>query len=525
MPGVGRQGMLGRGRRRHTPLLAVEFPGLPRVPEQAGLAGRHVIVRMEGGPAENIMVKMFYSKNSLERAMSTPTAAGAALTAPRPPMVRGLPLIGSTLEMASDPGRFFARCYKDYGSAYRVKVFGNELTVIAGAEAANFMGTREGKESLRSKEAWEPLYREFGASKMLSAEDGELHKQLRAVLKRGFSKEAIKGRYQRMLDITAESLEREWKPGRWVPVVEAMQFLVVDQLGITLTGNSPREYVKDIRTTILYILNVLVTQQRPKFLMKMPKYKRAKARMLELGRQMVRDYHDRRGDTPEEMKTLIDDVMEAHQRDPELIPDSDLAMLMAGPYVAGLDTVANTTSAIVYTVLKHPEVLRRVQAEVDAVMSKPINEDEYMKSMPSLYGAIMETMRLYPIAVAQIRIANKDFEFGGCRINEGEMIYLGTAVPHYQNEFYPDAEKFDIDRYTKERAEHMQVGAYSPYGRGHHTCLGKSLAEVLLMMSMAQLFYLFELELESPDYVLKTKTAPTPGPAMSFKVRVKRRRH
>ncbi len=444
----------------------------------------------------------------------------------KPPLVRGLPWIGSTLEMARDPARFFARCYRDYGQVFRVKVFGNELIVIAGAEAATFMGTREGKESLRSKEAWEPLYKEFGASKMLSAEDGELHKQLRAVMKRGFSKEAIKGRYQKMLDITAESLRRDWKPGTRVPVVEAMQFLVVDQLGTALTGHSPREYVKDIRTTILYILNVLVTRQRPKFLMKLPRYKRAKARMLELGRQMVRDYRNKDSETPEELKTLIDDVMDAHQRDPALIPESDLAMLMAGPYVAGLDTVANTTSAIVYTVLKHPEVLARVHAEVDAVMSQqPVNEDEYMRSMPALYGAIMETMRLYPIAVAQIRIANKDFVFGGHQIHEGEMIYLGTAVPHYQNEFYPDAEKFDIDRYTKARAEHMQVGAYSPYGRGHHTCLGKSLAEVLLMMSMAQVFYLLDLELESPGYVLKTKTAPTPGPSTDFRVKVKGYRH
>ena len=89
-------------------------------------------------------------------------------------------------------------------------MFGHELTVIAGAEAANFMGTREGKESLRSKEAWEPLVQEFGASKMLTAVDGELHKQLRAVMKRGFSKESIKGRYQEVLDITRTALLRDW---------------------------------------------------------------------------------------------------------------------------------------------------------------------------------------------------------------------------------------------------------------------------------------------------------------------------
>ena len=47
------------------------------------------------------------------------------------------------------------------------------------------------------------------------------------------------------------------------------------------------------------------------------------------------------------------------------------------------------------------------------------------------------------------------------------------------------------------------------------------MAEVLLAITMAQVFYLYDLELETPDYVLKTKTAPTPGPAMSFKVRIK----
>src|SRR3546814_614519 len=133
--------------------------------------------------------------------------------------------------MAANPAKFFARCYRDYGSAFRVRVFGNDLTVIAGAEAATFMGTREGKESLRSKEAWEPLVQEFGASKMLTAVDGELHKQLRAVMKRGFSKESIKGRYQEVLDITRTALLRDWKPGKKVPVVQAMQYIVVEQLG------------------------------------------------------------------------------------------------------------------------------------------------------------------------------------------------------------------------------------------------------------------------------------------------------
>jgi cytochrome P450 len=219
---------------------------------------------------------------------------------------------------------------------------------------------------------------------------------------------------------------------------------------------------------------------------------------------------------------LIDDIMAAHIESPEKMPESDLILSLTGPYVAGLDTVANTTSAAVYSVLKHPEVKARVLKEVDELFAGgDVDEEGLLKQLPALNGAIMETMRLYPIAVAQMRTASKDFVFEGHQIHEGEMIYVGTSVPHFMEEYWPNAKSFDIDRYQKPRAEHLQPGVYSPYGRGPHTCLGKSLAEVQMALSLARVFHKLDLELESPDYVLKTKTAPTPGPAMNFKVRVR----
>lgn len=442
------------------------------------------------------------------------------------PVVPGLPLFGNALDMAKGPAKFFVDCYRKFGPVFRVRVLGQTYTVIAGQEAANFMGSREGKDSLRSKEFWQGLVEEYGATKTLVGVDGEQHKQLREIMKRGYSRESIRGRYNELVQITDGALMRDWKVGQQVPVVEAMQYLVVDQLGTILTGSAPLEYVKDIRTTILYILNVLVTRQRPKFLLKNPTYKKSKARVFELGEKMIADFHAKRGSKREEDKNLIDDIMQAHLDTPEVMPASDLILTITGPYVAGLDTVANTTSAIVYTVLKHPDVYARILAEVDELFAtENVDEDGLMKRLPTLNGAIMETMRLYPIAVAQMRTATKDFVFQGHLIREGELMYVATSVPHFMQEFYPEPDKFDVDRYAKPRSEHMQSGAYSPYGRGPHTCLGKSLAEVQIALSMARIFYKLDLALEPAHYVLKTKTAPTPGPAMDFKVRVKGYRH
>lgn len=449
----------------------------------------------------------------------------ATRTIPDPPRVKGLPFVGNALEFAKDPAKFFVDCYRKYGPAFKVSMFGNSYTVIAGVEAANFMGTREGKECLRSKEFWQGLVDEYGASKTLNGTDGELHNELRAIMKRGYSRESVRGRYNELVEITDGSITRDWKPGEFTPVVQAMQYMVTDQLGTMLTGQAPLEYVKDIRTTILYILNVLVTRVRPKILLMDPRYKQAKARMFELGEKMIAQYNATKDKREEMGKNLVDDVMEAHEKRPDLIPRSDLIMSLTGPYVAGLDTVANTIASFVYAVLKDPVVLKRVQDEADALYAKGSIDEPDLINLPVINGAIQESMRLYPIAVAQMRAATKDFEFGGHLVREGELIFVATAVPHFMEEYYPDPYKFDIDRYERPRAEHMKPGVYSPYGRGPHICLGKTLAEVQMALAMSRLFYKCNLELESPDYVLKRKAAPTPGPVMDFKVKVVSYRH
>jgi cytochrome P450 len=402
----------------------------------------------------------------------------------------------------------------------------NTYTVIAGVEAANFMGTREGRDSLRSKEFWQGLVDEWGATRTLTGEDGETHQKLRAVLKHGYSKESLKGRYDELVEITDKVIARDWPVGQLVPVVRNMQYMVTEQLGQMLTGTSPREYVSDIRTTVYYILSILVTRQRPKFLLRDPRYRKAKSRVAQLGQRMIAQYEAGKADRDPARRNLVDDIMEAHARDPSLIPRSDLILSLTGPFVAGLDTVANTVSGFIYAVLKHPELLARVKADADTLFAKrSIDEADVRNDLPNIDGAIMEAMRVYTIAVAQMRTATRDFGFLGYQIREGELLFVATAVPHYMEEYYPDPDKFDIDRYAKPRAEHLKPGVYSPYGRGTHTCLGKTLAEVQMALSMARLFYKLDLELESPDYVLKTKVLPTPGPSMKFKVRIKGMRH
>ena len=219
------------------------------------------------------------------------------------------------------------------------------------------------------------------------------------------------------------------------------------------------------------------------------------------------------------------DVYQAHIDDPEFVQARDLSVLLTGPYVAGLDTVANTVAAATYGILKTPGVLEKVQAEAAALYAKDTVTEMDIRGLDYIQGCLKEAMRLWPIAVAQMRTTNHDLEFEGYTIPKDELIFIGTSVPHFMEEYFPDPFKFDPERFNEERREHMKPGVYAPFGRGPHSCLGQNLAEVLMGVIMARVFHRLDLSLDPPGYVLKTKSAPTPGPAMSFAVKVKGERY
>lgn len=106
----------------------------------------------------------------------------------------------------------------------------------------------------------------------------------------------------------------------------------------------------------------------------------------------------------------------------------------------------------------------------------------------------------------------------------GRPLFVATTVTHRLPECFPDPDRFDIDCYSPERAEHRQPNAYVPFGVGTHRCLGAGFAEVQTLLTLAVILREAELVLDPPDYELEMTNVPTPRPAKSFKFKVASRR-
>ncbi len=176
---------------------------------------------------------------------------------------------------------------------------------------------------------------------------------------------------------------------------------------------------------------------------------------------------------------------------------------------------------MLYSLLKHPDILKRVVAEANALFTNGIPMPEALEKMGTLHGTAMETLRMYPLAGVLPRTAMKDFEFADHQISQGSELLIAAMVSHFLPKFYPEPDVFNIDRYHEPHNQHRQPGAFSPFGLGSHTCLGAGLAEIQIMLTMATLLNRLELEITPPDFGPKIANNPTLSPGYDFRVRIR----
>lgn len=439
-----------------------------------------------------------------------------AQTAPYPPQVPGLPILGIAHKLNNDPLAFFLGLYHTYGSIFRVRLLNRRITVLAGLEANRFLNT-DGNAILSSEELFGSFGREFNTPIFLTALDGEHHMHLRKLMRRGYSRSSMIPHMARLLSIV-DDYTRTLRPGDRIQVIPTLQYLVTQQLGVIVANRAPDDYFPDLQRFLKYNLYVKVLRTWPAFMMQMPAYKRAKARVVELGREVLAA-HRTKDDLSSDERNLIDDLLAGV--DPQGNPYDDNMLLAStvGPYFAGIDTVAASLSFFVYAVLKHPEVMHAATEEADQVFAADVPALHDMHKMEMLHGAAIETLRRYPVAPFTPRLATEAFEFDGYQVDANSEVFFAQTITHFLPEYYPDPLTFDPMRFAKGQGKGTP-GAFAPYTLGEHLCLGAGIAEMQMMLIMARLLRNLRLELDSPDYTVKIHATPLPNPGRDFHVRV-----
>ncbi len=453
------------------------------------------------------------------RSMGPPPRPAPSIRPPEEiPQVSGWPLVGSAFDMAGDLRSFLTRQYRKHGPIFQIRALNRRYISLVGPEANRFV-QKQGRSFLRSHETWQGFNMAMGAKDALTAMDGPAHIRMRKVQMSAYSQKSIEHRLDEVVDITRRMIA-EWPQNRPVVTQYAMQNIIAEQIAILTTGISAEDSIDDLITTLDGLLRVHVMRQSPGWILRLPRLRRARKRVEEL-HTMVLAHHEREDRAN---RDLIDDLLELHRTDPQFFPETDLQLAVLGPFFAGIETAANTCAFMIYAILKHPELLERITAEADAFFDQETLTPERLRELDVMHRTVLETLRMYPAIPGLPRTVANSFEFAGYKVPARSKVIIGNTVTHHLSECFPNPQRFDIDRYTAERAEHKQPGAFAPFGLGTHRCLGSNFAEVQIALTLLTIVHDLELTLASPGYKLKVKQTPAPHPASSFKFRVLRRR-
>ncbi|HEY2512680.1 MAG TPA: cytochrome P450 [Polyangiaceae bacterium] len=458
--------------------------------------------------------------------MGADGASGAAawkigLTgAPAPPLSRGLPWVGHLGDLVKDAFPLLLEKHRELGPCFRIRAMGQEWTCLVGADA-NALITHTGYDLLVTGESYQGFNDAFRSRSFLIGLDGPAHAHLRRIERRAFSREALARKLPEAVALTDRTIGG-WRDGATVDVVAELKALVVAHLGVTLTGRDASALLADVQILLNHIVAVTQLKIWPRFLLRLPRFTGARARVYADIQRLI-DAR-RRSPSPAGEEDLIDDMLAAKTLEGAPLPDEAIIAATMGAYMAGLDTAAIIASFILYAVLKHPAVHRRVLEEIDQAFADGPPTWERMTKMTAFRGACMEAMRMYPVVGLLPRDAAQDFEFAGYQVRKGDRLFLGITATHFDRRFYREPMLFDIDRYAPPREEHKPPGAFAPFGLGAHKCLGGNMGELQSMIVVATLLHRLELRLDPVDYEVKVEAKPLRRPDAKFRIKVLGRR-
>ncbi|XP_033608493.1 cytochrome P450 6k1-like [Cryptotermes secundus] len=180
-------------------------------------------------------------------------------------------------------------------------------------------------------------------------------------------------------------------------------------------------------------------------------------------------------------------------------------------FAAGFETSSTTMSFCLYELAMNREVQERVQEEIDAALRKHEDKITYeaIQEMEYLDNVISETLRKYPPAPFLVRECTKKYTIPGTDvvIEKGTLIIIPVMGLHRDQKYYPDPERFDPDRFSKEMKDRTPQFTYLPFGEGPRVCIGMRFGLQHIKVALVSLLSKYSFHVSNRTSVpLKTDT-------------------
>ena len=165
-------------------------------------------------------------------------------------------------------------------------------------------------------------------------------------------------------------------------------------------------------------------------------------------------------------------LLQARYDDGQPIPDRHIADELLTLVAAGHETTASQLAWTVERLRRHPQLLARLTAEVDAGGSE------------LRQATIYEVQRTRPTIGASLRTANQQIRLGDWVLPAGTNMMIDFQLAHESEDNFPDPDSFNPDRFLGGTPPAFR---WIPFGGGVNRCVGAGFAALEMDVALRTL--------------------------------------
>jgi cytochrome P450 len=394
-----------------------------------------------------------------------------------------LPLLGHTLSMLRGRYRFTA-LLRNHGDVVRIDLGSLRAYFVTNPRLVNELLVAKGS-SVRKGALFDRFRPIFGNG--LATSDGAFHQRQRRMVQPAFHRHRI-AHYTGIMARAAADWTAEWQPGQVRVVERDAQALAVTIVGEALFSTElGKRAIEEVRRSLFTVLkHGIVRAVSPPFVEKLPlpgnrAFDEAIARMRAIVLEVVRGWREDGVDRGDLLSVLLmaQDAETGAGMSDEQVHDEVMTLL-----VGGVETTALALAWTCHEIARHPEVERRVHAEVDEVLGGRTPTFADVGNLVYLKQVVNEVLRMYPVWFLMRRTL-APMELGDVVLPEGAEVIFSPHALHHDPASFEDPYRFDPDRWSPERVARVPKGAFVPFGAGARQCVGNLFAQTEIVIAAA----------------------------------------
>jgi cytochrome P450 len=199
---------------------------------------------------------------------------------------------------------------------------------------------------------------------------------------------------------------------------------------------------------------------------------------------------------PGDRVDLLSLLLEAQDEDGTGLSDREIRDEITGFIAAGHESTSNALTWTWYLLSQNPDADATMYAQLDEVLRGRLPSVEDLESIPYVEQVFTESLRVIPVAWGITRMVVEEHEVGGYTIPPGSIVTVSPWVVHHDPRWYPDPDRFDPERWTKELRTSRPRYAYFPFSGGHRMCIGQPFAVLEATLVLATIAQRWRLGLE-----------------------------